>query len=121
MLDSAGVAYAAVKPQVDEDEVKGRLNDATEIASQLAAAKACSIAGEDWAIGSDSVVSAGGQLFDKPRDREEAADHLRFFSGKPMLLTSAVALAQGGELDWFHVETARLEVRTLSDEFIGAY
>jgi len=121
MLDSAGVVYEAVKPQVDEDEVKGRLDDAAEIASQLAAAKACSIAGEDWAIGSDSVVSAGGQLFDKPRDREEAADHLRFFSGKPMLLTSAVALAQGGELDWFHVETARLEVRTLSDEFIGAY
>ena len=121
MLDAAGVVYEAAKPEVDEAEVKARHNDAAWIASSLAAAKACSIAGEDWAIGSDSVVSAGGHLFDKPRDREEAANHLRFFSGKEMLLTSAVALAHGGKLDWRHVETARLEVRTLSERFISGY
>src|SRR5206468_9956997 len=43
------------------------------------------------------------------------------FSGKPMQLTSAVALADHGELDWSHVETARLEVRLLSDGFIQDY
>lgn len=121
MLDAAGVAYQAQKPDVDEDTVKARLSDAAQIASELAAAKACSIAGEGWAIGSDSVVSAGGRLFDKPGSRDEAAEHLRFFSGKTMLLTSAVALARGGATDWNHVETARLEVRDLSDEFIGEY
>ena len=121
ILDAAGVAYRAVKPDVDEDSVKARLNDAAEIASDLAAAKACSIGGDDWVIGSDSVVSAGGRLFDKPRGREEAAEHLRFFSGKTMLLTSAVALACGGKLDWRHVETARLEVRRLSQGFIADY
>ena len=121
MLDAAGVAYQAVKPEVDEDTVKARFGDAAEIASELAAAKACSIAGGDWVIGSDSVVSVGGRLFDKPRDRGEAAQHLRFFSGKTMLLTSAVALARGGKVDWRHVETARLEVRPLSNEFIVDY
>ena len=121
MLDAAGAAYRAVKPDVDEDSVKARLNSAAEIASELAAAKACSIGGDDWVIGSDSVVSAGGRLFDKPRDREEAVEHLRFFSGRTMLLTSAVALARGGKLDWHHVETARLEVRKLSDAFIADY
>ena len=121
MLDAAGVAYEAVKPEVDEDGVKARLSDAPEIAAELAAAKACSIAGKDWVIGSDSVVSAGDRLFDKPHDRDEAAEHLRFFSGKTMFLTSAVALARGGKLDWRHVETARLEVRPLSDQFIGDY
>ena len=121
MLDAAGVSYESVKPQVDENMVKARLNDATEIAAELAAAKACSIAARDWAIGSDSVVSAGGRLFDKPRDRQEAAEHLRFFSGKEMRLTSAVALARSGELNWRHVETARLEVRPLSDAFIADY
>ena len=121
MLDAAGVDYRAVKPDVDEAVVKGRLSDATAIASELAAAKATSIGTEDWVIGSDSVVSAGGRLFDKPRDRDEAADHLRFFSGKTMLLTSAVALSRGGELDWRHVETATLEVRPLSEAFIASY
>ena len=120
MLDAAGVGYRAMKPAVDEDAVKAPLNDATEIASELAAAKAGSIGG-DWAIGSDSVVSVQGRLFDKPRDRSEAADHLRFFSGKTMMLTSAAAMARGGVLDWSHVETARLQVRSLSDAFIADY
>ena len=120
MLDAAGVRFEAVKPQVDEAVIKARLNTAAEIASELAAAKARSVAGE-WVIGSDSVVSAGGRLFDKPTDREEAAEHLRFFSGKAMELTSAVALARSGELDWHHVDTAMLKVRPLSDEFIQHY
>jgi septum formation protein len=38
-----------------------------------------------------------------------------------MELTSAVALARGGQLDWSHVETARLEVRALSEQFIADY
>lgn len=121
MLDAAGVTYTAVKPAVDEDAVKVRLSDASAIASELAAAKACSVGGDDWAIGSDSVVSVGSRLFDKPRTRDEAAEHLRFFSGKTMELTSAVALARGGSLDWRHVETAHLEVRELSDGFIEEY
>ena len=121
MLDAAGVTCQSQKPDVDEDAVKARLSDAADIASELAAAKACSIASQGWTIGSDSVVSVGGRLFDKPRSRAEAAEHLRFFSGKTMLLTSAVALARAGTLDWQHVETARLEVRELSDDFIGEY
>ena len=120
MLDAAGVGYEAVKPQVDEDELKAGLTEAAAIASRLAEAKAVSVPG-DWVIGSDSVVSAGGRLFDKPRDRDEAAQHLRFFSGKTMVLTSAVALARGGPLDWSHVDTASLEVRELSNAFIEDY
>jgi septum formation protein len=121
MLDAAGVECEAVKPNVDEDEVKARLDDAAEIAGELAAAKAMSIEHDGWVIGSDSVVAVDGRLFDKPVDRDDAAEHLRFFSGKTMLLTSAVALARGGELDWRHVETARLQVRLLSEAFIADY
>lgn len=120
MLDSAGVKYWAVKPEVDEDELKLGLTDPRAMALRLATAKAVSVPGE-WVIGSDSVVSAGGRLFDKPRDRDDAAEHLRFFSGKAMHLTSAVALARGGTLDWSHAESAVLQVRPLSDDFIAQY
>jgi septum formation protein len=120
MLDAAGVTYEAVKPDVDEAELKLGLTSADEIALRLAEAKAVSVPG-DWVIGSDSVVGAGGRLFDKPKDRDEAANHLRFFSGKEMHLTSAVALAHGARLDWSHAETARLQVRPLSDGFIADY
>ena len=121
MLDAAGVCYEAARPDVDENMVKAQLDDAEAIASELAAAKACSVVGSHWVIGSDSVVSAGGRLFDKPRDRDEAAEHLSFFSSKEMVLTSAVALARNGALDWRHVDTARLHVRPLSKDFISSY
>jgi len=120
MLDAAGVEYEGARPQVDEGELKLGLSDPAEIAVRLATAKAVSIPGK-WVIGSDSVVAAGGRLFNKPADREEATEHLRFFSGKPMRLTSAVALARGGVLDWSHAETATLHVRPLSDKFIADY
>jgi septum formation protein len=120
MLDCAGVEYQAIGPEVDEEELKLGLTEPGEIAERLGAAKAMSVAGE-WVIGSDSVVSSGGRIFSKPRDRNEAAEHLRSFSGKPMRLTSAVAVARGGVLDWSHVDTAVLEVRPLSENFISDY
>jgi septum formation protein len=124
MLRSAGVEFEVVLSSVDEGEAKVGLSAAGDIAAELAAAKALAVSRErpgDWVIGSDSVVSVAGQTFDKPRDREEAAAHLRFFSGNPMELTSAVALAHDGDLDWRQVATATLEVRELSDGFIEAY
>lgn len=122
MLDAAGIDYEARRPRVDEHSVKARLTNAEDIAAELASAKALSFESDpNWIIGSDSVVSVGTRLFDKPRDREEAAEHLRFFSGKEMRLTSAVALANCGMLDWRHVETAILQVRQLSEEFIRSY
>jgi septum formation protein len=121
MLDAAGVAYEAMKPEVDEAQAKARLSGPEEIARELARAKACSIDTHGWVIGSDSIVSVDGRLFDKPRDRSEAAEHLRFFSGKAMLLTSGVALAQNRQSSWHHVETAKLQVRPLSEQFIADY
>ena len=122
MLAAAGVAHEAVRPNVDEAALKAQLSGAEEIAGELAAAKAASVGSEgEWVIGSDSVVSVNGRVFDKPRDRTEAAEHLRFFSGKAMRLTSAVALARNGRADWRHVDTADLFVRELSDDFVDAY
>jgi predicted house-cleaning NTP pyrophosphatase (Maf/HAM1 superfamily) len=121
MLDAAGVDYVAIAADVDEAAIKASLAEPAEAASALAAEKARAVSEArpaDWVIGSDSVVSVGGRTFDKPRDRDQAAEHLRLFSGKPMQLTSAVALARGGVVDWVHVQSATLQVRTLSDAFI---
>jgi septum formation protein len=124
MLEAAGVAFEIQKPRVDEAIAKRTLVDPERIASALAAAKALDVSerrARDWVIGSDSVVSVAGRRFDKPSDRSDAAEHLRFFSGKPMHLTSGVALALGGRLEWNYVETARLQVRLLSEAFIASY
>jgi septum formation protein len=124
MLEAAGVAFAVEQSRVDEALVKRTLVDPERIASELSAAKALDVSErrpQDWVIGSDSVVSAAGSRFDKPSSRSDAAPDLRFFSWKQMRLTSGVALALGGTLEWNHVETARLQVRPLSDAFIDSY
>jgi septum formation protein len=121
MLDAAGVDYQAVSPDVDESAFKQGESDPAKIAAALAQAKALSIGTPDWAIGSASVVSVDGRLFDKPECRVQAADHRRHFSGREMRLTSAVALARSSADDWSHVETATLQVRPLSDAFIQSY
>jgi septum formation protein len=124
MLKNAAVEHRIVPASIDEEAIKAGLAGAGDVPHELAKAKA--IAGsrehpDDWVIGSDSVVTVGDRLFDKPRDRTQAAEHLRFFSGKPMRLTSAVALARGGTVDWSHSESAILHVHELSDRFIESY
>lgn len=125
MLSAAGVEYDALAAGVDEAAVKARLaGDPAALALELANEKAEAISiqrPEQWVIGSDFVVSVGGRLFDKPVSREDAAEHLRAFSGQPMQLVSAVALARGGAIDWSHCESATLHVRDLSEDFIADY
>ena len=124
MLAAAGVEHRVLRPDVDEGVVKRQLDTAQDIAAELAAAKALAISQkhpEAWVIGSDSIIEVAGTLFDKPANREQAANHLRQFSEETMYLTSAVALARGGVVDWRHVETVELDVRSLSDDFIAGY
>lgn len=124
MLDQAGISYSVRAPSLDEELIKQRhSSDGESLAQQLAEAKAVSIAAnpDDWVIGSDSTISVDGVRYSKPRDRDEAAAHLAAFSGRTMLLSSAVALARGARVDWSHAETARLEVRPLSPSFIHSY
>ena len=124
MLEQAGVEFEVVAANLDEAEEKSRHPDPRAIATALSRAKARQISesrSDDWVIGSDSVVSVDGRLFDKPRDRNQAAQHLRFFSGRELRLTSAVALARSGSDVWSACDTAGLKVRDLSDDFIEEY
>ncbi len=126
MLTAAGVAIDIVPAGIDERALEAEMadGDPAEVAQALAAAKAASVSGSQpdrWVLGSDSLVEVAGRRFDKPRNRGEAADHLRFFSGKTMTLHSAAALARDGRIEWVEGDFARLAVRELSADFIGAY
>ncbi|QNP44130.1 Maf family protein [Sphingomonas daechungensis] len=124
ILENVGLEFEVVPANIDESAEKDLGKGLEMIAKSLAEAKAVAVSRErpgDWVIGSDSVVGVDGALFNKPASREEAAEHLRKFSGKKMLLTSGVALARDGEVDWSHFGRAELEVRDLSEEFIQSY
>ena len=124
MLGAAGVEFEVRPAAIDERALEARMKDASpgQVALALAEAKALSVEGRGRPVlGSDSVVSVEGLRFDKPASRNQAAEHLQFFSGRTMQLHSAAALAVGGAIKWSHVELATLKVRHLSDGFIAAY
>jgi septum formation protein len=124
MLGAAGVEFEVRPAAIDERELEAELEDAdpATVALVLAEAKALSVEGRGQPVlGSDSVVSVAGRRFNKPASRAQAAEHLRFFSGKTMHLHSAAAIAVGGHLRWSHVNRAELQVRDLSDDFIERY
>jgi len=126
MLEAADVRYRALPADIDERALESGLKGARpdEIALALAEAKALAVSrGEagSLVLGSDSLVECDGRRFDKPGSREAAAEHLRFFSGRAMVLHSAAALAQDGEIVWKQGARAVLAVHDLSDAFIADY
>jgi septum formation protein len=120
------VAYTSIPADIDERAVEAGLAGAVppDIAEALAVAKAAAVAAlypGALVLGSDSLVVCAGRRFDKPRSAEEAAEHLRFFSGKVMELHSAAALVRDSGCEWSHASIARLHVRELSEDFIAHY
>ncbi len=123
MLKAAGVQFEARAADLDERAIEAEMAGARpdQIALALAEAKALAVTADEPVLGSDSLVVVGNKRFDKPRDRDEAAEHLRQFSGKVMQLHSAAAIAKQGKVVWSHPAMAMLSVRQLSDEFIESY
>ena len=124
MLRDAGVSFEARPADLDERAIETAMANAPapEVAMALAEAKALAVKDEQHLVlGSDSLVVVGGRRFDKPSSREDAADHLRFFSGKIMQLHSGAAIARNGEIVRRHAASAQLHVRELSEGFIADY
>jgi septum formation protein len=128
MLTAAGVAFEAVSADVDEGALKADLlikgQGARDIARALATEKALFVSrhyADVLVLGGDSIVTVGGTLFDKPVSRDDAAEHLRAFSGRVMTLDSAAVLARDGVVVDWRSDDAHLEVRSLSEAFITAY
>ncbi len=96
--------------------------DLADALAELKALKVSTLHPAALVLGSDSLVAlADGTLLDKPRDRGEAAAHLRALSGGRHDIVSAAVLAQGGQAVWRQVEVAKLHARSLSDGFIESY
>ena len=126
MLEAAGVEFEAVPAEIDEraTEAEFAADGPMAIALGLAGAKACAVSATmpgRLVLGSDSLVTLKDKRFDKPASREQAAEHLRAFSGKWIELHSAAAIAQDGQQAWFHYSVAGLLLRELTDSFIESY
>ena len=79
-----GSIIDAARPMSMRLSIKAKLSDAERDCRRARGGegRSVSVRHRPWVIGSDSVVSVDGRMFDKPADRDDAAEHLRFFSGK---------------------------------------
>ena len=128
LLLGAGLSFEKIPANIDENVTKDRFVDhpeaAMRIAETLAVAKAEAIAGshlDACVIGADQTLSLDGRLFDKPRDRDEARDHLRALRGRSHELISSVAVVADGKTAWTHSARAELRMREFSDAFLERY
>ena len=130
LLTAAGLAFRIVSPEVDEAAIHQALHngneeaDPSDVAELLARAKAEEVGARVPAalvIGADQVLSLDGKILDKPAGRDAVRDRLLALRGRTHQLHSAVALAEGGQVTWSHIETAHLTMRAFSPEFLGRY
>jgi septum formation protein len=125
MLRHAGLKFFALPADVDEAAVKaGFEGEPAALAVALAGAKANAVAPHypgSLVIGADQLLVCEGQYFDKPRNMEEAAAHLRRLSGREHRLVTAACVHEGEREVWRDVAEVRLRMRVLSEAFIGQY
>lgn len=129
MLDAAGVPHEALAPHVDEESIKAALlaegASPRAVADALAEAKAVKISRKlpgALVLGADQVLAlADGAMLDKPAGRDGAAAQLRRLRGEEHRLISAAVIAENGTAVWRVADTASLQVRRFSDEWLETY
>jgi septum formation protein len=128
MLESAGVTFTVVAPNVNEelmkDMLKGGGAGGMRIADALAEAKALAVSERHPAalvIGADQVLVAAERIFSKALDEIEARETLLALRGRTHELISAAVIAHAGNPIWRRTETATMHMREFSDEFLDEY
>jgi septum formation protein len=127
LLEAAGIPLEIEPAAIDERAVessKAASASAARVALLLAREKALNVAGrksKSTVLGADQTLALGERRFSKPASAEAAREQLKALAGKTHELHSAVAVAQGGDILFETVATARLTMRPLSDSFLDAY
>lgn len=127
LMTDAGLAFEVITKPVDEAAIKdamlaenARLRD---IADALAEAKSMRVSRveEGLVIGADQIMVMDNQLFDKPKDMNEARERLKRMRGKTHYLIGAVVICENGAPVWRHMAKTKLTMRDFSDEFLENY
>lgn len=118
LLTWSGVSVDVHPTGVPEEREDGE--DPVAWARRLAHAKATHAHTERVVVAADTVVHRDARVFDKPRDRAEAAMHLAALSAGWHAVTTAVCVRRADLHQLFHV-TTDVRFRTLTDDEIAAY
>ncbi|MDG3041450.1 Maf family protein [Roseicyclus marinus] len=125
MLARVGIGHDVKIARVDEDAIRAALvaDGATprDVADALAEAKARKVAAQGLTLGCDQILSLKSEIFAKPEDRAEAAEHLARLSGQTHHLYSAAVLYEDTQPVWRHVGVARMTMHKVTAAEIDDY
>jgi nucleoside triphosphate pyrophosphatase len=126
LLEATGIPVVAHTADIDERRLETEVSSlqTAEIAALLARAKALSVAKSfpgRLVLGADQILTFEGQRFAKPVNRVAARAQLRAFAGRTHELHSAVVVVQDEATLFQRADTARLTMRSFSDEFLDSY
>jgi septum formation protein len=129
LLEAAGLMPEVVAANVDEQAIRagferGEQLPYAQLARRLAAAKARDVSQRHpaaWVVGADQVLFVGSRLFVKPESAAQARADLQALRGRWHTLASAVAVAMDGKLVWDGIDTARLQMRAFSNDFLDSF
>lgn len=125
LLDQAGLSPEIIVPDFDErDFERTHPLESHQRAQRLADEKALTVSRQHpkaWVIGADQTLECDGEIFSKPSDRHNAAQHLFRLQGRTHVLKSGVAVARDGALVFQAAPEARLAMRALTANEIEIY
>ena len=126
LLESAGIHFQAIAPQIDEKELQAQLahEPVGSLALCLPEAKSKSLAAtypKFIIIGVDQTLIVDGSILHKPTSQVEAKAQLLKLRGKTHTLISAICCSAGGKAIWQFEDQAHLTMRAFSDSFLKHY
>ena len=128
LLHAAGVDAIAMPPRIDEDAIRqaleaegARPRDVADTLAEMKARKVAERQPHAFVLGCDQVLELSGEVFAKPKNADEAVDHLRKLRGQTHKLLSAAVLYHEAKPVWRHLGEAKLTMRSFSDDYLQDY
>jgi len=122
-MDLLGIPYETRPSRIDEKAIRN--DNPAELTRKLAEAKAHKIAAEcpnSVVVSGDAVAAKGNRIYEKPRDKKEAAEFLKDFSGSQFQFVTAIAVLNTQTNRMVStVETSDIFFRPLLDREIHQY
>lgn len=125
LLEAAGIPVEVDPANIDERGIEAAAGNLPPdaVAKLLAREKALAISKhrKGTVLGADQTLALGQHRFSKPTSLEGAGEQLKTLAANTHELHSALAVAENGKIVFETVQTARMSMRPLSQEFVDAY
>lgn len=122
LFSMLGLPFTIVTSNVEETSV--RADSVREYVEGVALLKTRAVAEQcegKVVIGADTIVALNDRILHKPKNREEAIEHLQLLSNNQHSVLTAIAIIQPNGTETVLVEETTVVFKQLSQELIEAY